>query len=96
MNTFSCTIDLSACSSKDELLQHIYAALQFPDDWGKNWDALADGLCDLSWLDADEYHLSFNGIDTFRAQHPTLFEILGEIADGANLFWKTRLKITMK
>lgn len=35
---------------KSHLLHEIAARLEFPDYFGGNWDALADCLCDLSWL----------------------------------------------
>lgn len=43
-------VDLDACTDKGALLQRIAASLAFPDWFGRNWDALADCLADLSWL----------------------------------------------
>ncbi|GAB3129117.1 barstar family protein [Tsukamurella serpentis] len=40
----------SRMRSKAALLDEISAALQFPLDFGDNWDALADSLGDLQWL----------------------------------------------
>src|SRR5690606_7438472 len=42
-------IDLSGCRDKDEAFERFAAALRFPDWFGRNWDALADCLDDLSW-----------------------------------------------
>ena len=50
-------IDLAGCTDKAELLARIARTLRFPDWFGHNWDALADCLCDLSWLPADAYRL---------------------------------------
>lgn len=42
-------IDAAAQSDKDTLLEAIGQALQFPDYYGMNWDALEECLFDLSW-----------------------------------------------
>ena len=45
-------VDLEHCTDKATLLARFAAALQFPDWFGHNWDALADCITDLSWLPA--------------------------------------------
>jgi hypothetical protein len=47
-------------ADKAELLKNIAAALEFPDWFGHNWDALEDCLTDLSWRDAAAYVLVFD------------------------------------
>jgi hypothetical protein len=37
-------------SSKAELMGLYAKGLHFPDQFGGNWDALYDCLCDLSWI----------------------------------------------
>lgn len=44
-------------AEKERLLKNIAAALQFPDWFGHNWDALEDCLTDLSWREAPGYVL---------------------------------------
>ena len=39
-------------ADKAQLLKNIASALDFPDWFGHNWDALEDCLTDLSWRDA--------------------------------------------
>jgi hypothetical protein len=46
-------------SEKQPLLKSIAAALEFPDWFGANWDALEDCLSDLSWSKADGHVLLF-------------------------------------
>lgn len=40
----------SRMRTKSALLDEVSAVLQFPLDFGGNWDALADSLGDLEWL----------------------------------------------
>ncbi|MDP3156512.1 MAG: barstar family protein [Archangium sp.] len=39
-------------SDKGQLMSLLKDALDFPNYFGRNWDALSDCLCDLSWLAA--------------------------------------------
>ena len=50
-----------AFAPKERLLQNIARALEFPDWFGGNWDALEDCVTDLSWRDAAGYVLLFEG-----------------------------------
>jgi RNAse (barnase) inhibitor barstar len=49
-----CTTDFD---SKAELLVAFAKAFEFPDWWGRNWDALQDCMRDLSWLEKPGYVL---------------------------------------
>ena len=48
-----CRIDLAGYADRDWLFDRLAAALRLPADFGRNWDALADSVRDLSWLKAD-------------------------------------------
>jgi RNAse (barnase) inhibitor barstar len=48
-------IDLAAAQDKAALLQAIATAMDFPEWFGHNWDALLDCLADLDWRPADGY-----------------------------------------
>ena len=79
-------IDFAACVGKDDALARIAAALEFPDWFGGNWDALADCLGDLSWLGADGHMLVFDEAWDWRERDgedfATLLDICGEAAQG--------------
>lgn len=51
------TAVLDGPATKQELLGAIADALSFPGWVGRNWDALADALGDLSWLPPGAYGL---------------------------------------
>ena len=42
-------IDLTDVTDKPEFMNRSVTGLELPDWFGKNWDALADSLTDLSW-----------------------------------------------
>ncbi len=54
------TIELN-CTGKtpEDVREELAEALQFPDYYGKNWDAFDECMCDLDWLeDIDEIHIT--------------------------------------
>ncbi len=48
-------MDFSAVHSKSEFMAAIAQSIAAPEWFGKNWDALADALDDLSWKEAPGY-----------------------------------------
>ena len=81
-------IDLVGTDDKAGLIERIYNSLAFPDDWGHNWDALADGLNDLSWLgDATPRLLVWRGMDDLHVAAPDLEETLVGILEDTSVSW---------
>jgi hypothetical protein len=74
-------VDLRDCRDHLDALERIAAALQFPDWFGGNWDALADCLDDLSWLPAPGYVLLLDHADGWRGEDPEGFAVLLDIAN---------------
>jgi hypothetical protein len=54
-------VRLEAANDKQSLLRAVAGALEFPDWFGMNWDALEDCLSDLSWRSAEAHLLLFEG-----------------------------------
>ncbi len=84
---FCCAhINLHDCESKDELMRRFASVLEFPEDFGGNWDALADCLGDLSWLAAKGYVLGLQHSQDYRAHsrhdYATLVSVLEDAADA--------------
>lgn len=82
-----CRIDLSDCRDKATLLARLASALQFPDWFGHNWDALADCLTDLSWLPAPGYRIVLTHAEALRAADPETLATAVEVLDTAAAWW---------
>lgn len=80
-------IDLAGCDGKDEVLRRFARALQFPDWFGGNFDALADSLGDLSWARADGYLLLIEHTDAWRQADDDNFAALLDILNEAAVVW---------
>ena len=83
-------IDLSGCTDKDAALDRIARALQFPEWFGRNWDALADSLRDLSWAPAPGYVLLFEHGEAWRDRGDPEVATLLDILDEAARSWAAR------
>jgi hypothetical protein len=71
-------------AGKPALLRAIAKALEFPDWFGENWDALEDCLTDLSWHKAAGHVLLFEGLGALAPdERGTLIDVLASAAQ----FW---------
>lgn len=81
-------IDIDSTITKSDLLDQLGAAGKFPDYFGRNWDAAADCLQDLSWLNAPGYLLTVANAHNFNAGHfrlqTVLLDVLSETIDHWN------------
>lgn len=80
-------IDLRACTDTDAVLREIAEALEFPDWFGGNLDALADCLADLSWLAAPGYLLLLEHVGAWREQAADDVEAVVEILQDTAARW---------
>ncbi len=86
-------VDLRRVRSKRGLLAALARALQFPETFGGNWDALADSLQDLSWLGSAGIVLHLRGYDRFLAAAPDAAATLQVIVTEAAQFWRSRSRL---
>lgn len=84
--------DLRRVRGKRGLLAALARSLRFPETFGGNWDALADALQDLSWLESGVLcHL--RGYDRFRAAAPADAQMLEEILAESAQFWREHRRV---
>ncbi|RKT03635.1 barstar (barnase inhibitor) [Streptomyces sp. 3211.6] len=82
-------LDLDGVRSKAALMRRCAAALEVPQWFGGNWDALADALIDLSWLpDAPGRLLAVTSWRGYAAERAEDWATLGEILEEAVDFWR--------
>lgn len=80
--------DIAEAQGKGEMLAELARTIKAPEWFGHNWDALADALGDLSWIDGPGYVLLLQGA-TFG---PDDYETLNNILKATVSFWKLQGK----
>ena len=85
-------VDLTDVHSKSEFMAAIAQKIEALEWFGKNWDALADALADLSWKNAPGYVMLFVNSNTnfnlLKNDHDVAKDILEATVD----YWKTQGK----
>lgn len=86
-------VDLKGIKGKQNLLNSLAHAAGFPPEFGANWDALADDLCDLSWCGgvAGYILLLRNASDTLGLSANDREIALDILADTV-VYWRQRNK----
>lgn len=80
-------IGLAGASDKATLMERIARALEFPQWFGGNWDALEDCLTDLSWLKADGHVLLFEHAAEMPADERGVLE---DVLASSAAYWAER------
>lgn len=70
-----------------EFFDECGAAMQFPDYFGENWDALLDCLTDLEWLPGDAYLLVVTQGDLVLDREADQLRALLEVWENAAEEW---------
>ncbi|MGE5522345.1 MAG: barstar family protein [Rhodospirillaceae bacterium] len=86
------SLDLVSVRDKAGLLDALSRALDFPADFGHNWDALSDALQDLSWLEWSRLVIEVTGVQTLRHRAPADWSTALDIFRGAATYWASRQK----
>lgn len=80
-------IDLEGVCDKEALFDCLSSALSFPEWFGRNWDALADCLSDLSWLPASGYVLALEHVEELQTRQRDDFNIAMQVCSAAADLW---------
>ena len=80
----------TGCMDKETLLTRVAEALEFPDWFGRNWDAFFDCLTDLSWLPASGHVLVLLNTAEMRRDAPEAFDTARSIMQEAAGIWARR------
>ena len=84
--------DLKGIKGKKNFLDVLAQAAGFPREFGANWDALADELCDLSWHDAAGYVLLLRNASDTLGLSANDREIAQDIFADTVVYWRQRKK----
>ena len=86
---FACfEVDLGHADQIGSALAQLGYELEFPDWYGRNFDALKDCLTDFSWHEAPGYVLIVSGAETLQAEDPAAFQSLNEVFVAAIQEWR--------
>jgi RNAse (barnase) inhibitor barstar len=81
-------IDIGHAHDKEDFLEDVAKAMNFPDWFGGNWDALADCLKDLSWLEGRGYVVILEKSKHFCDAHRHEFDQAIDVLKDAAAFWR--------
>ncbi len=81
------TIQGKKCGTPSGLFGEFARALDFPDYFGHNWDALEECLADLEWLPAKGYILLITDTQAVLPEDEEEYDTLLEILDDAGEAW---------
>ncbi len=84
--------DLKGVKGKKNLLNALASATGYPDEFGANWDALVDVLCDLSWCESSGYVLLVSNATPTLGLSANDREIAQDILDDTVVYWRQRNK----
>ncbi|MBU7599753.1 barstar family protein [Streptomyces sp. P38-E01] len=84
-------LELTGVREKSAFFDRCATGLDLPEWFGRNWDALADCLTDLSWWGEPAGHLVVaNGWRGFESAAPADAATAEEILAAAASFWSAR------
>ncbi len=83
-------IDLGLAGNARELHHTLAHALDFPDWFGENWDALADCLSDLSWHEADGHLLVLTRCEHLQEKDPGCYAALLDLLKDVVMAWQAQ------
>ena len=89
-NAYAAYIRGDRCTTRSEFFREFSAALQFPDYFGENWDAVDECLCDMEWLSFRSLTIVIDGYEKLFGKRKSAVknkEILCRTLESAGAFW---------
>lgn len=83
-------LDLGTTTSKSDLLGILATAGSFPPHFGHNWDAAADSLQDLSWLEGRAFVMLVRAADPFQTANSALATVFIDVLSETVEYWADR------
>jgi RNAse (barnase) inhibitor barstar len=83
-------IDCGSVHDRTSAFTRIAQALEFPEWFGANWDALEDCLGDLSWLEGSGYLLLFDHTGSWRDGQAQEIATLIDVLNAVGATWAAR------
>jgi len=84
------SLDGASLTDKQDLMSGLAGALELPDWFGGNWDALDESLRDLSWLEAAGHVVVIEGGEVLWRRQPDLAGTLVSVWTGAANAWTSK------
>ncbi len=78
--------------TKERFLTVLAEALQFPDYFGFNWDALEDCLTDLSWFAAEGFVIAYDYFGVLARHDPDEADTALDILVDSAEYWRNQGK----
>jgi hypothetical protein len=75
------------CSNYEALHNEVAAALQFPNYYGENWNAMDECITDLDWMPADWYLIHVSTIEDVLSGDEGSFSIFLRVLLDAGRVW---------
>jgi RNAse (barnase) inhibitor barstar len=76
-------IDGQKCTTLQQFYTEIAKALEFPDYFGNNLDALDEALCDLSWIEEKTILLLIFHYDKFMSEDKENLQVINAVFSHA-------------
>lgn len=81
------TVNGKQCGTPAKLFDEFARAMEFPDYFGRNWDALEECLADLEWLPANGYVVLITEAQAVLPDDDDEYETFLEVLSDAGEAW---------
>ncbi len=82
-----CTVQLRSARDRSDLFEAFRVGMRMPYTEIRNWDAFADTLTDLAWLDHGSFNFIIEGAESFFRRDPNTFRLMLNMVRTAGLAW---------